>query len=372
MKSVLTSVLVIFFLFSSQLGSTQGNEDSKIQVAILLDTSNSMDGLIDQAKSRLWSIVNTLTTLKYKGKTPHIEIALYEYGNSGLSQESNYIRQVTPLTTDLDYLSEVLFGLKTNGGLEYCGAVIRDAVRNLKWGDDNADMHLVYIAGNEEFNQGRISYKEAIAEALIKDIYVNTIYCGDRNTGIRELWQDGAQVGKGKYFNIDSDAKVRFIETPFDAQIKKCNERLNSTYVSYGSSGETKKMNQSLQDKNASSVSSSNYAERVVSKSKMVYQNDSWDMVDKFKKDKNAIKNLKPEDLPKELKGKTKEEITHYVEEKSKERDQINKEIGKLAIQRQSYIDNKLKESSGQDDLGNAINGSILAFALKKGYKQEE
>jgi hypothetical protein len=55
-----------------------GRNNTKIQVALLLDTSNSMDGLIDQAKSRLWNIVNTLTTLKYDGQTPNIEIYLYE------------------------------------------------------------------------------------------------------------------------------------------------------------------------------------------------------------------------------------------------------------------------------------------------------
>ena len=78
-------------------------ENTKIQVALLLDTSGSMDGLIDQAKSRLWNIVNTLTTLKYDGKTPDIEIALYEYGNDGLSEKSNYIRQIAPLSTDLGF-----------------------------------------------------------------------------------------------------------------------------------------------------------------------------------------------------------------------------------------------------------------------------
>ncbi len=29
-----------------------------VQLAILLDTSNSMDGLIDQAKTQLWNVVN--------------------------------------------------------------------------------------------------------------------------------------------------------------------------------------------------------------------------------------------------------------------------------------------------------------------------
>ena len=113
--------------------STANTTGNKIQVALLLDTSNSMDGLIEQAKSRLWNIINTLTTLKYDGKEPQIEIALYEYGNDGLSRANDFIRQVAPLTTDLDLISEKLFALRTNGGSEYCGAVIQNAVKSLKW-----------------------------------------------------------------------------------------------------------------------------------------------------------------------------------------------------------------------------------------------
>jgi hypothetical protein len=165
--------------------------NGKIQVAILLDTSNSMDGLIEQAKSRLWNIVNTLTTLKFEGKTPEIEIALYEYGNDGLNKNTNYIRQVAPLTTDLDLISEKLFSLRTNGGSEYCGAVIQDASQKLTWNDGLQNMKLLYIAGNEPFNQGNINYKEAIADALKKGIYVNTIHCGSyeaRHSWIMERW----------------------------------------------------------------------------------------------------------------------------------------------------------------------------------------
>ena len=55
-----------------EIPATVKDGNTKIQVALLLDTSNSMDGLIEQAKSRLWHIVNTLTTLKYNGKTPDI------------------------------------------------------------------------------------------------------------------------------------------------------------------------------------------------------------------------------------------------------------------------------------------------------------
>ncbi|MEO7992108.1 MAG: hypothetical protein ABI663_21325, partial [Chryseolinea sp.] len=44
-----------------------------IMLALLLDTSNSMDGLIDQAKSQLWRIVNEVAAAKSgDGTQPNI------------------------------------------------------------------------------------------------------------------------------------------------------------------------------------------------------------------------------------------------------------------------------------------------------------
>ncbi len=346
-------------------------DNTRIQVAILLDTSNSMDGLIEQAKSRLWNIINTLTTLKYNGKTPTLEIALYEYGNDGLSSERNYIRQVTPLTTDLDLISEKLFALRTNGGLEYCGAVIQDAVRQLEWGNNNSDMKLVYIAGNEPFDQGNIHYKEAISSAVAKKIYINTIFCGNRREGVATHWKDGADKGKGKYFNIDSDRKVRFIETPYDARIEDCDRRLNDTYIGYGTMGASKKAAQGRQDENAKSVSKANYTERAVTKSKAAYKNSNWDLVDKVSEEGEvAFETIEKAQLPGEYKDKSKEEVKQIVALKTRERKAIQKEIEVLSKKRQAYIDEQLKNSPDEDDLGNAITSSILEIAKVNGYIQ--
>lgn len=346
------------------------SKDNKIQVALLLDTSNSMDGLIEQAKSRLWNIVNTLTTLKYNGQTPQVEIALYEYGNDGIRDE-NYIRQVTPLTQDLDLVSEKLFALKTNGGSEYCGAVIRDASANLNWDGNEKSMKLIYIAGNEPFNQGKIDYKDVVSKARNKNIYTNTIYCGSREEGIQGLWQNGATTGGGKYFNIDSDKKVIYIETPYDIRISECNSKLNDTYIYYGSHGSEYKMKQIAQDKNAEIQSVSNLVERTVSKSKKnAYKNEHWDLVDKAEKDESFITNMKPSELPDELKGKSKEEIKKAVSMKSAEREKIQREIEELSKKRQAYIDHEMKKrgSDDSDDLGKAIESSIRELAKKNGY----
>ncbi len=344
---------------------------TKIQVAILLDVSGSMDGLIEQAKSRLWNIVNTLTTLKYKGQSPQIEIALYAYGTDD-SYNGDYMYQITPLTTDLDLISEKLFALRTSGSEEYCGTAIRRATRELEWGSNESDMKLIYIAGNEIFEQGRISYKTSIPQALQKGIYVNTIHCGDMESGISDLWKDAATRGKGKFFNIDSNAKVRYIETPYDDRISSCNQRLNDTYISYSQLGYEKKANQATQDINAASISKANSAERAVSKSKSVYKNSSWDLVDMAKDDATAIDKIKKDELPAELQNKSKEEIKQLVAQKEKERNDIQKEIADLAKKRQEYIDSQTQSNSEDEDLGKAISASIIAFANVKGYSVEK
>src|SRR5690606_16450630 len=137
----------------------------RIELALLLDTSNSMDGLIHQAKSQLWKIVNELTSCRKGGHSPDLRVALYEYGNSGLPDDGGWVRQVLPLTDNLDDVSEKLFALKTNGGDEYCGRVIQAATDGLDWSDDDEDLKIIVIAGNEPFTQGNVDYKKACRAA---------------------------------------------------------------------------------------------------------------------------------------------------------------------------------------------------------------
>src|SRR6185436_12759707 len=104
-----------------------------VQLAILLDTSNSMDGLIDQARSQLWKIVNELAGAHRADRPAELQVALYEYGNNRLSAANGFVRQVLPFTTDLDRISEKLFSLTTFGSEEYCGTVIQTALDQLRW-----------------------------------------------------------------------------------------------------------------------------------------------------------------------------------------------------------------------------------------------
>lgn len=340
----------------------------KIQVALLLDTSGSMDGLIEQAKSQLWSIVNEMALAKADGRSPDIEIALYEYGNDGLSANGNYIRQIVPLSKDLDKISEALFALRTNGGNEYCGAVIGKSMDDLAWSSSNRDLKMIYIAGNEPFNQGGVDYKVMCKKAISKGIVVNTIFCGDYNEGVRTFWKDGADLAEGKYFNIDHNQHTVYVETPYDKQINQLNGELNDTYIGYGSAGVARKQAQAEQDNNAAGLSPANAAERTVSKSSSAYRADDWDLVDAVKNEKVAVADMKSEDLPAELKGKSKEEIKAYVDQKAAERAKIQTEIGELNKKRTEYMNEELKKQGQDNSLNAAMNKAMRENAEKQGF----
>ncbi|SMC42272.1 vWA domain-containing protein [Moheibacter sediminis] len=361
------------YLASNSIQAEENLAETKIQVALLLDTSSSMDGLIDQAKSRLWNIVNTLTTLRYDGKMPVIEISLYEYGNDGLSAESGFIRQVTALTTDLDLLSEKLFALRTNGGAEFCGQVIKTSLDELKWDSNKKSMKLIYIAGNEPFNQeGSINYTEAISEAVSKNVFVNTIHCGDDQSGQMGFWKDGAVKGKGEYFFIDQNQKVRYISTPYDVKIDDCNTRLNATYMYYGREGNMMKERQEQQDKAAESISYENKASRAEAKAGSNYSNAGWDLVDAFNQKQIKLEDLDKSTLPEKYKNMTTKQLQTEIEKLNKQRSEIQKEIIDLSSQREKFIQTELeKTGEGETDLGKAITDAVLKFANQQGYTQK-
>jgi len=373
MKTRMLKVITVVFLGISVASFATNSSASKkkkqtIKVALLLDTSNSMDGLISQAKAQLWEIVNELSYAKYGIQKPDLEIALYEYGNDGLEASDGFIRQVLPFNSDLDEISEKLFSLTTNGGKEYCGEVISTSLQNLSWGENKNDLRLLFIAGNEPFTQGKINYKEAISDAKEKDVIINTIFCGNYNQGISGMWQDGADLGGGDYMTINQNKKVVHVVTPYDTDIIILNKKLNKTYIYYGNKGSALYKKQAIQDSNASSYSAPVSVGRTISKSKRFYKNSSWDLVDKSEDTKVDYSKIKRENLPKELKKMSDTELKRYVEIQREKRILIKKEISQLDKKRRAYIAKQKKESIKKNELESVMINAIKKQAERKNY----
>ncbi|GAA5493898.1 hypothetical protein Rhal01_00050 [Rubritalea halochordaticola] len=344
---------------------------AKVQIAILLDTSSSMQGLIEQAKSELWSIVNTFNSAHKNGQAPYVEVALYEYGKQSLNSESHWQRCIVPFSRDLDQISEELFKLNTNGGEEYCGAVIQRAVEDMKWDEDPNTYKAIFIAGNEPFTQGPVNVTESCQAAKKKGVYVNSIHCGNQQAGVQGGWNIGPVVAGGSLLTIDHNAAVAHIDAPQDKIIIQLNVELNKTYIPYGKMGAQYQTRQTTQDANAISKSSSGaHVKRAVSKASQNYCNVSWDLVDACKQEKFDWSTVKEDDLPEAMKKMTVEERKVYVAENAKQREAIQEKIRKANEERLAYIAKVRKELAGEgkNTLDKVVVETVKKQAAERGY----
>jgi len=382
-KLLLSSVLACSFLvLPASAQSQQSAEVSDalrirhaqphIQIALLLDTSNSMDGLIGQAKSQLWTLVNELSEGKKQGQTPIIELALYEYGNSNISVSKGYIRQVLSLTTDLDDVSEKLFALSTDGGQEYAGEVLTKSLDELEWSNGKDDMKLIIIAGNEPFTQGTVTWQSACERAKQGGVIIDTIHCGDADVGIRTGWKEAADCAGGIYMTINQDEKYVHIPSPWDDALIDLNKKLNDTYFGYGASGAHLKERQAIQDSNAASMNKGAQISRLRTKSKSGYSNESWDIIDAYKKDQSGILSLSDEEMPAELKGKTADERKTFIEAKQVERSDIQKQIAELGQKQKTFVTEKRKEMSETQTLDNIMVTAVRKQASESGFNYKK
>ena len=355
--------------------ATPAQETKKplVQIAILLDTSGIMEGLIEQAKSQLWRIVNEFAKAKQDGVTPEVRVALYEYGKTSLRAEQGWVRQIQPLTTDLDKISEELFALRTNGGDEYCGWVIKTAVADLAWSPAADAYKAIFIAGNEPFTQGPVNYAESCKAAITKGIIVNTIHCGAEAEGINTKWKAGADLADGKYLVIDQNRAVVSITAPQDKEIAKLGVALNKTYLAYGVDGRLGAGRQEAQDANVASLAptSGAVAQRAVAKASSNYRNSSWDLVDAVKEQKADVTKLKTEDLPAEMQKMNADERKAYVEKNAKERAEMQSKIATLNGERDKYVAARMKEVAGTNTLDAVVISAVREQSAKRNFKFE-
>lgn len=360
---------VLLVTATSLMGNTAIAEDAvavkkttpKVQIAILLDNSGSMGGLINQARSELWKIVNEFATAKQDGVAPELEVAVFHYGNPPATK-------LVGLTDDLDSVSAALFGIPVNGGSEFCGAVIQSATNDLQWSENDRDLKLIFIAGNEPFSQGPVDYKEACKAAIKKGVIVNTIHCG---SGIPDGWSQGAMLADGNSINIDQNQAVVNIPAPQDKEIVELGAKLNKTYIAFGKRGQEGARNQSAQDGNSAGSGLGSASSRAVTKANQFYKNSSWDLCDAYSDKKVDLEKIEESQLPENMRKMTVDERKAYVKKMQDDRKEIQKKINDLNSARTKFVAKKREEMSGKDGkktLDVALLESIHKQATKKNF----
>lgn len=345
----------------------EDNSGRVIELAICLDASGSMDGLIDAAKQKLWAIVNDLALAE---PTPELRVALLIYGNDGLAVENGWVKVETPFTRDLDLVSQRLFAITTNGGTEYVGRVLNRAGQ-LHWSPSANALQLIVVAGNESADQDQVvRYRDICGNLIGRGIMVNAIYCGGPEDHDAPGWREVATIAEGKFATIDHDHGTVVVATPFDDQLSQLSAQLNKTYIPFGAHGAAGAANQEAQDANAATTNPATSAQRAASKSSALYK-CAWDLVDACKSGDVEIAEVDDEDLPEPMRGMSKDERTAYVKEMAAKRSNIQEQIAELGEKREAFVQEEMKRKALDDSksFDNAMRDAIHEQAEKRGIR---
>ena len=247
-----------------------------IDLVIALDTSDSMQNLIDAARLSLWDIVNELQLAE---PTPALRVGLLAYGSPAYDRNNGWVRVETDLTTDLDYVSERLFELTTSGGSEYVARALKTAIEELSWVPSYDALKLVFVAGNEPADQDpEVDFRDTGLLAADEGISVTVIFCGNPNQEQAETWKELALEPEGRFAAIDQRAGPVKVSTPYDQELVRLSAAMNATFIPLGESGQERQRNLARQDTNASKLSPAAAAARARTKAMPGYT-AGWDLI---------------------------------------------------------------------------------------------
>lgn len=82
-----------------------------VELVFVLDTTGSMGGLLEGAKTKIWSIVNEIMQAR-SSQNMQVKVGLVAYRDRG----DDYVTKVTPLSSNLDEVYSQLMSFRAEGG----------------------------------------------------------------------------------------------------------------------------------------------------------------------------------------------------------------------------------------------------------------
>lgn len=340
--------------------------DETLEMVFVLDTTGSMGGLLEGAKQKIWGIINEVME---KQSRPQVRVGLVAYRDRG----DAYDTQILPLTGDLDKVFLTLTNFQAAGGgdtPENVRRALAEGVKSAGWSDAKQKVaQIIFLVGDAP-PQNYQNYPDVLAttaEAVKKNMIVNTIQCGDA-PDTRRVWQSIAQRGQGKYFAIAQNGGVETINTPFDEKLAELGGRIGETYTAYGANKESLADAQSATESAMASNMASNTARADRALNKAINRDAyNGDLLTDIEKGKAKLEDVKIEDLPANLKNLSADERRAEIEKRLAERKQIRERILRLSKERETFLQDERKKSGVTSGFDGAVQNALNEQLKRRG-----
>lgn len=347
------------------------NQQRKIEVVFVLDTTGSMAGLIQSAKDNIWSIASSMASAQ---SSPIIKMGLVAYRDRG----DDYVTKMVDLSEDLDTNYGTLMGFQAGGGGDHPESVnkgLYDAVNGMSWSNDDDTYRVIFLVGDappQTRYQDEMQFPEIVKMAQSKGIIINTIQCGNNGDTVKP-WKQIAQLAQGDFFQVTQSGGAVAVSTPYDERIASLSRELDETRLFYGNrkakeAKSRKRAATKLFNESASASSIARKAEFNSTKSGSHNFADESELVDAVSSGRVELSSIAEAELPEELQSLDKDQQKLILEEKAQKRKDLQEEIVTLGKQRSDYVLAELKKTGAdKDSIDNKIYQAVKAQAADKG-----
>src|ERR1700704_218647 len=145
--ATIATTMITPLVFAAALASAatpEADKIPKIEVCFVLDTTGSMQQLIDGAKQKIWSITSQMAAAR---PAPQIKLGLIGYRDRG----DQYVTKVFDLTDDLDDVYGNLIAFQAGGGgdvPESVNQALNEAVTRISWSKDRDTLRVIFLVGD--------------------------------------------------------------------------------------------------------------------------------------------------------------------------------------------------------------------------------
>jgi Mg-chelatase subunit ChlD len=337
-----------------------------IDVVFVLDTTGSMAGLINGAKSKIWSLANEISSGQPR---PIVRFGLIGYRDKG----DAYVTRVAPLTTDMDDLYETLMKFRADGGgdaPEHVNRALYDALTKMAWHQGQNVLKLVFLVGDapphDDYRDVPTS-RQLARRARDMGIAINAIQCGhahDTEASFRSI----ARIAGGDFASIAQDGGMLAVRSPYDDELERLNRELATTGVGYGSSAKraklSKKMAARMAMKSEVAAAAASYSARAGAGAL-----GEGDLIADVKAGRVAVDTLSDDELPPAMRGLSNADKHRYLAERADQREQVRNKILQVSKQREQWLERQRRAAGRKADDGfdGKVMGSVKAKAAEVG-----
>jgi hypothetical protein len=315
-----------------------------VDVVFALDTTYSMDSLLDGAKKTIWSIANQVKDID---PDADLRIGLVAYRDLG----DAYVTKDLALTDDLDSVFAELSSYKADGGRdipEDVDAALYDAVHKMKW-RSNAKKIVFLVGDAPPATRGDVpAFSTTAGEAATAHIVINTIRCGwDGDT--ERAWKQIAMIADGEFSTIQQGGGVQEIATPYDSKLAELAAEVDATTVFYGDQNARTAWEGKMAIAAAAPAAAKADRGAYIAKGQGGAAKPTEDVVGGIATGALGFDTLEADKLPAELRTKTKAELEAELAARAKKREAARKEMTEVTRARDEYIKANAKDADGFD-----------------------